>query len=209
MTRLPGPRWRTVSEVEQQRRPRTMPIILGMDHGRPRESSRMIEAVALRRLPDISMRSQHVRRGVHGWRSGVTFRTHGRVLGAAFVVVGAPACDAQAGAIGADHDRDGDLSPDSREAVGRAFGDVVDVLLSSRPPVRGVRCGSDSSVTSLVDINSSRGTRNCPGRAVESVRGDQCEIVRGQAQGMEPAGRGGIGPDVRRHRTRSSAGTTR
>jgi len=51
----------------------------------------MIEAVALRRLPDISMRSQHVRRGVHGWRSGVAFRTHGRVLGAAFVVIGAPA----------------------------------------------------------------------------------------------------------------------
>ena len=24
---------------------------------------------------------------------------------------------------------------------------------------------------------------------MESVRGDQCEIVRGQAQGMEPAGR--------------------
>ena len=172
----------------------------------------MIEAVDLRQLPDISMRSQHVRRGVHGWRSGVAFRTHGRVLR-----IGVRrdwcACRQYAGvrgsAIGADHDRDGDLSPDSREAVGRAFGDVVDVLLSSRPPVRGVRCGSDSSVTSLVDINSSRGTRNCPGRAVESVRGDQCEIVRGQAQGMEPAGRGGIGPDVRRHRTRSSAGTTR
>jgi len=31
----------------------------------------MIEAVDLRQLPDISMRSQHVRRGVHGWRSGV------------------------------------------------------------------------------------------------------------------------------------------
>ena len=98
----------------------------------------MIEAVALRRLPDISMRSQHVRRGVHGWRSGVTFRTHGRVLGAAFVVIGAPACDAQTGAIGADHDRDGDLSPNSREAVGHTFGGVVDILSSSRPPARGM-----------------------------------------------------------------------
>jgi len=208
MTRLPGPRRRTVSEVEQQRRPRTMPIILRMDHGRPRESSRMIEAVALRRLPDISMRSQHVRRGVHGWRSGVTFRTHGRVLGAAFVVVGAPACDAQAGAIGADHDRDGDLSPNSRGSGSHVRGRCRHSLEFT--PARERDGGAVAiqvprpSVTSIL-----RGTRNCPRRAAESVRSDPCEIVRGQTRKMDPAGQVVIGPHVRRRRTRSSAGTTR